>query len=529
MTTHEFPKSASPRRLTRRHGWRESSALVLAVALVATGLAVAPGGTAAAETVGTGACASTVEGLTVTTRSEGPVCAVLVTAGSGTWTVPAGVTTLFVEVLGGGGGGGNFGGGGGGEAVLLSGNFASSVPGFAPNDAPTVSVTPGETFTVSVGEGGSGGNHLTLPTNGDDSVFGTNVAKGGGAGGNYDPVTGVGSAGAAGGTGGGGAPTAVAEENPAVISGAAGGASEASSGGLGYPGGLGLGAKSNINGSLPPSTGAYRTYLVGGGGGGARSDTVNGNINATLSGRYVGGALGDANRLWGGEGGRGVYLGVAEWAADRNPQLWPGPAGFGAGGGGGAAALGSDPATIASAGNTSSGDLYNGGGAENPPPFAINSYDPQTPEANSGQGGGGGGSANGLRFGSDGASGLVAIRWSAGGGAAGAPGAPTGVTGSPGTGQVEVTWTAPDSDGGSAITGYAVEWSTDGGSTWNPASMCSGTATSCTVTGLTDGTGYVFRVSATNANGTGPWSEPSATVTPGTVTPGTVMTPRYTG
>lgn len=489
--------------------------------VMAVGLVALPKDRASAATVGTGVCAATVEGLTVTARSAPPMrCGILVTAGSGTFTVPDGVTNLLVEVLGGGGGGGNFGGGGGGEAVLLNGILANGVPGFAPNPAPTVSVAAGESFNVSVGAGGSGGNHLlaSAPTNGGDSVFGSYVAKGGGAGGNYDPATGLGAAGAAGGSGGGGGPTAVAEENPAVVSGASGGISEPSSGGLGRDGGRGLGAKSNVNPGFPTSTGAYRTYLVGGGGGGpvAGSFPIARDVDATLSGRYAGGANFAPDLLEGGEGGRGVYLGVAEWVANSDQNLWPGWIGFGAGGGGGAAVSGTDPVTIGLAGNRADGGLYNGGGQENPPPYAVHSGDPETPKANTGQGGGGGGSANGLRKGSDGASGLVAIAWTPSGGGAGVPSAPTNVSGTPGNGSADVSWTAPDSDGGSAITDYGVEWSTDGGTTWNPASMCTGAATTCTVTGLRNGTDYVFHVSATNANGTGPWSDPSGTVRPGT-------------
>ncbi|MGN9810191.1 apiosidase-like domain-containing protein [Micromonospora sp. BQ11] len=87
------------------------------------------------------------------------------------------------------------------------------------------------------------------------------------------------------------------------------------------------------------------------------------------------------------------------------------------------------------------------------------------------------------------------------------PGAPTGVTGVAGNAQVSVSWTAPSSNGGSAITGYRV--------TGTPAGTCTTTgATSCTVTGLTNGTAYTFRVTATNAVGTGPASAASAAVTP---------------
>ncbi len=59
--------------------------------------------------------------------------------------------------------------------------------------------------------------------------------------------------------------------------------------------------------------------------------------------------------------------------------------------------------------------------------------------------------------------------------------------------------------GGSAITGYGVDYSSDGGATWTTALAPSAgmTATSYTVTGLTNGTAYVFRVAAANAIGHG--------------------------
>jgi hypothetical protein len=87
----------------------------------------------------------------------------------------------------------------------------------------------------------------------------------------------------------------------------------------------------------------------------------------------------------------------------------------------------------------------------------------------------------------------------------GAPTAPlqvTGATASAGNGQVALSWTAPGS-GGSAITDYVIEQSTDGGSTWSTLSDGTSTATSYTVTGLTNGTSYSFRVSAKNTIGTG--------------------------
>ncbi len=91
-----------------------------------------------------------------------------------------------------------------------------------------------------------------------------------------------------------------------------------------------------------------------------------------------------------------------------------------------------------------------------------------------------------------------------------------------GNGKVALTWQAPSSTGGSPITGYGVDYSSNAGATWSTALAPSAkmTATSYTVTGLTNGTAYVFRVVAANASGTGPWSATSAAYTPHTTVPG---------
>lgn len=97
------------------------------------------------------------------------------TPGSGTFTVPAGVTEITVETWGGGGG-------------VLTG---------------TLSVSPGQTFSYTVGNGGAGapgGTNNTRGANGQNSVFGSFIATGGGDGGIGENSN---NAGGSGGSGGG--------------------------------------------------------------------------------------------------------------------------------------------------------------------------------------------------------------------------------------------------------------------------------------------------------------------------------------
>ena len=63
-----------------------------------------------------------------------------------------------------------------------------------------------------------------------------------------------------------------------------------------------------------------------------------------------------------------------------------------------------------------------------------------------------------------------------------------------GSGEVRLTWSAPSSDGGSPVTDYVIEQSTNG-TTWVTVVDGVSTATTFTVPGLSNGTAYQFRVS----------------------------------
>jgi predicted phage tail protein len=90
-----------------------------------------------------------------------------------------------------------------------------------------------------------------------------------------------------------------------------------------------------------------------------------------------------------------------------------------------------------------------------------------------------------------------------------APAAPTGLAATAGNTQATLSWTAA-SNGGSNITDYLIEYSTDN-STWSTFADGTSTATSATVTGLTNGTLYYFRVSAINAVNTSAASSTAST------------------
>lgn len=133
--------------------------------LLLAGLAFGGLFTTSVATATAGACETEfkyVRGLQVHT---------ILDTGSCTWTAPAGVTSIDVQIVGGGGGGAfseaGGGGGAGGQYVRVDG----------------IAVTPNQTLTVLVGDGGAGGAGSTTRGNfgsdGQNSSLGTFVATGG--------------------------------------------------------------------------------------------------------------------------------------------------------------------------------------------------------------------------------------------------------------------------------------------------------------------------------------------------------------
>src|SRR5579883_3268004 len=96
-----------------------------------------------------------------------------------------------------------------------------------------------------------------------------------------------------------------------------------------------------------------------------------------------------------------------------------------------------------------------------------------------------------------------------------APGAPSGLVATGGNSQVALSWNAPSSNGGSAITSYDIYRGTSpGGEASGP--VASGvTSTRYTDTGVANGQAYYYQVRAVNSAGTGAASN-EASATPST-------------
>ena len=199
---------------------------------------------------------------------------------STTFTVPAGVTSIEVHTWGGGGAGGSC--GNGSATNSAAGGGAGGNYGFS-----TLTVTPGQNYTITVGNGGTPGA-ATASTNG-------------GVGGQTS-VTGTGGTVTANGGGGGG------------------GAANNASGTAGTVGATGTATTTRLGGAA--AAGGGGTYgPSGGGGGGAGSGSVGGAASGSTAGT----------------GGTGTYTGGAGGAGRGTTLGANGTAGTATGGGGGGA------------------------------------------------------------------------------------------------------------------------------------------------------------------------------------------------
>ena len=194
-------------------------------------------------------------------------------SGSGNWTVPAGVTSVQIEVWGAGGGGG-----GGGAGSGSNGASGGGGGGYCKKNALTV--TPGQTISYVVGTGGTAGgtDETDGITGGNSSAYsGAYVANGGVGGLNGEANNTVATAG---GTASGGDVNTTGGSSTAVASGDNGGAggTGAGSGGAGGSGGTSGGA----------ITGSAGTDPGGGGGGGAKTNGAGGaGANGRVSFTYT--------------------------------------------------------------------------------------------------------------------------------------------------------------------------------------------------------------------------------------------------
>jgi hypothetical protein len=202
---------------------------------------------------------------------------------SGTWSVPAGVTSVTVDIWGGGGGGS------GGDSAQVGGGAGAYVHS-------VVNVTPGNNYTVTVGTGGTGG------------IGGGAV----GSGGTGYAAGGSGSSDTHGRGGGGGGSSAFPYDGGTLIAAGGGGAgynigsgASGSSGGAGGDGNVG-GTNFAGGGGAGASAGASASGHSGGAGGtGATTQSGTNGSGAVGGGGSSAGSSGNGHSASGNNGGVG--------------------------------------------------------------------------------------------------------------------------------------------------------------------------------------------------------------------------------
>jgi len=218
--------------------------------------------------------------------------------GEHSWTAPDTATSVSYLVVGGGGGGGgaydNSAGGGGGAGLVLTG---------------TMDVTPGETYTVIVGEGGTGAIKPTYVSgqgasvnsrngsSGNSSSFDSIIADGGDFG--YKCRTGSGAS----------IPYGGSQANGLIPpTGGSGGNGGGNGGGGGGNGSAGVSTGQGGSGITNNITGTSKTYGKGGNGGvhNSNSSGTVGEVNTGNGGQ--GGGSFSSNNIGGANGGSGIVV-----------------------------------------------------------------------------------------------------------------------------------------------------------------------------------------------------------------------------
>jgi uncharacterized repeat protein (TIGR02543 family) len=376
------------------------------------------------------------------TTSGGFVVLTFSGVGNCLWTTPSGVTSIDLLTVGAGGGGaGNLGGGGGGGQVVYQ-----------------TGLVPIGTAVVTVGAGGVGGvgNYDVSTNHGKTGVRSGFVSS------TLNQV-------ALGGSGGKGRINATnlnADGTPISSGWTGGGAAYQDSAAQIVPD-PGVGGSAVLGGAGSTSGGG------GGGGAGGVGIGTGASSNAGAGGPGLSNSISGTTTFYGGGGGTAKY----------GNNAWTGLGGVG--GGANATATGPGSAGTANTGGGGSSGYTNSGGA--------------------------------------GGTGIVILRY-----AFGTPSAPviTSITGS--ANKLTVAFTAPASDGGSAITNY--EYSLDGGSTWTAISPVDATSPieitkfANGTTNLTNGNTYQVAIRALNGKtglasnvvaGTTPLSPPTISAVAG--------------
>nr|WP_312986706.1 hypothetical protein [Comamonas koreensis] len=296
-----------------------------------------------------------------------------------TFIVPAGITSVQVRLWGAGGGGI--------DSAYWGPSFGGAGGGFASG---TVSVTPGETLNLTVGQGGTagsfaGGTSGTTPTFGGGGAGGFGIEANGSSGGGMSALW-------------RGAPLTVG--NQLLIAGGGGGGSNGSQGSdspdvFGVAGGGG-GSAGGDSGIDLNTNGAGGTQVAGGA---AATDATSFCSTYQTSGTQFQGGTGGYNTItegWG-EGGGG---GGGGWFGGGGGRCHPenGDAGNGGGGGGSAFIAGAGVTAALTSAGTNASTPSSGG-------LAANVSDTQYV---AGVGTGGADTTAGT---GDGGSGLIVIQW----------------------------------------------------------------------------------------------------------------------